>query len=114
MLDNLFTKMNKGVTVVFYIICILAFFNTCNSCNRNRNEKNLMKELDSLKTEQVVMQNKLDSVSKNMINSTDLKLEGLKTEKRMIQSCDRKIWDLNREKAIDIEVDSLTKAKYVK
>jgi hypothetical protein len=38
-----------------------------------------------------------------------LKIEGLKTEKRMIQSTDRKILDVNRQSEIDKEIQELEK-----
>jgi hypothetical protein len=36
-----------------------------------------------------------------------LQIEGLKSEKRMIQSTDRKILDVNRQTQIDNEISSL-------
>jgi hypothetical protein len=38
-----------------------------------------------------------------------LKIEGLKSEKRMIQSTDRKILDVNRQTQIDEEINKLEK-----
>ena len=38
-----------------------------------------------------------------------LQIEGLKTEKRMIQSTDRKILDVNRQSEIDKELETLNK-----
>ena len=37
----------------------------------------------------------------------EIKIEGLKSEKRMIQSTDRKIFDVNRQTEIDKEIQSL-------
>ena len=39
----------------------------------------------------------------------EIKLEGLRVEKRMIQSTDRKILDVNRQKEIDKEISKLEK-----
>jgi hypothetical protein len=39
----------------------------------------------------------------------DLQIEGLKAEKRMIQSTDRKMMDVQRQSAIDEEIKSLEK-----
>lgn len=44
------------------------------------------------------------------INKTIL-IEGLKSEKRMIQSVDRKIIDVNRQKEIDNEIKILNEEK---
>ena len=40
-------------------------------------------------------------------NRKDLEIEGLKAEKRMIQSVDRKILDVNRQSEIDQEIKKL-------
>lgn len=55
--------------------------------------------------------NKVDSMSNAAVTLTDLKIEGLKSEKRMIQSCDRKRFDLDRENQIDREIAELEKNK---
>jgi hypothetical protein len=39
----------------------------------------------------------------------EIKIEGLKAEKRMIQSTDRKILDVNRQAEIDKELQQLEK-----
>jgi hypothetical protein len=39
--------------------------------------------------------------------SKDIKIEGLKVEKRMIQSTDRKMMDVNRQSEIDKELKTL-------
>jgi hypothetical protein len=39
----------------------------------------------------------------------EIKVEGLKVEKRMIQSTDRKILDVNRQAEIDKEIQQLEK-----
>jgi hypothetical protein len=41
------------------------------------------------------------------ITSNDLKIEGLKAEKRMIQSVDRRLLDVHRQTEIDKEIESL-------
>ena len=39
----------------------------------------------------------------------DLEIEGLKSEKRMIQATDRKIFDVNRQNQIEQEIKKLEK-----
>jgi hypothetical protein len=68
--------------------------------NRKRSEKKILNELDSLKTEVFVLKKELKK---------ELKVEGLKAEKRMIQSTDRKILDVNRQAEIDKELQQLEK-----
>jgi hypothetical protein len=38
----------------------------------------------------------------------EIKIEGLKSEKRMIQATDRKIMDVNRQTEIDKEISKIT------
>jgi hypothetical protein len=68
---------------------------TCNSDVRSLN-----KRIDKIS-------NKLDSLEMMIITHEDLRLEGLKTEKRMIQSTDRKMLDVTRQAEIDKEINAL-------
>ena len=78
-------------------LLIVIVFNTCGNP-----VKPLNKRVDTLTT-------KIDSLSNISVNKNDLKIEGLKAEKRMIQSTDRKLLDVNRQSNIDKELDSLQK-----
>lgn len=93
--------INKNIVVVC-CICLLLF--TFRMCSTNNNVKRLTKEIKQ--TELVI-----DSIQKYQITATDLKIEGLKSEKRMIQSTDRKKFDLQREIAIDAELEKLESRK---
>jgi hypothetical protein len=62
-----------------------------------------------MKKELVNLQNSVDSLSRVSISDTELRIEGLKSEKRMIQSTDRTILDVNRQSAIDTEIEALQK-----
>jgi hypothetical protein len=68
---------------------------TCNSDVRSLN-----KRIDK-------MSNKVDSLEMMIITHEDLKLEGLRTEKRMIQSTDRKMLDVTRQAEIDEQINAL-------
>ena len=50
---------------------------------------------------------RVDSLEVKLTN--DIKIEGLKSEKRMIQSTDRKILDVQRQTEIDKELNKLIK-----
>ena len=50
-----------------------------------------------------------DIISMKKDIKKEIKLEGLRVEKRMIQSTDRKILDVNRQKEIDKEISKLEK-----
>jgi hypothetical protein len=94
-------KLNSFITNHYpkIVICliILIFFNTCGNPT-----KSLNKRVDALSE-------KIDSLEKVTVTKKDLKIEGLKSEKRMIQSTDRKILDVNRQAEIDKEISSLEK-----
>ena len=83
------------------IILCLTVLSTCStSMNRKRSEKKILNELDSIKIE-------IKRLEKNF--EKEIKVEGLKVEKRMIQSTDRKILDVNRQAEIDKELQLLEK-----
>lgn len=94
-------KLNAFITAhypkVLLILSILIFFNTCGNPN-----KSLTKKVDTLSQ-------KIDSLESITVTQKDLKIEGLKSEKRMIQSTDRKILDVNRQSQIDKEISELEK-----
>lgn len=94
-------KINTFITnhypKILLILSILIFFNTCGNPN-----KTLTKKVD-------VLSQKIDSLESITVTQKDLKIEGLKSEKRMIQSTDRKILDVNRQSQIDKEISELEK-----
>ena len=45
----------------------------------------------------------------SIFTKRELKIEGLNSEKRMIQSTDRKLFDMNRQSEIDKEISQLEK-----
>lgn len=96
-------KINQYITKNFNIIVlcffVLLFLRTCNS-----DSKSVNKRLDKLS-------NKIDSLETVTVTKTDLTIEGLKTEKRMIQSTDRKMLDVQRQALIDDEIKKLEEAK---
>ena len=74
------------------VLSILIFFNTCGNPNRLTNKK-----IQALQAEVQALSTQVDSLA----TKADVAAEGLLAEKRMIQSTNRKLWDLDREKAID-------------
>jgi hypothetical protein len=83
------------------IILVLFILNTCtNSMSKKRSEKKVLNEIDSVRMEITNLKLELEK---------EIKVEGLKVEKRMIQSTDRKIMDLNRQIEIDKELKQLEK-----
>jgi hypothetical protein len=79
------------------ILVLLIVLQTCTSSAAKRaSEKKFLNQLDSIKVEIKHLQK-------------EIKVEGLKSEKRMIQSTDRKILDVNRQAEIDKELQQLEK-----
>ena len=78
-------------------LLVVIFVNTCGNPN-----KQLTKKVETLS-------NKIDSLEVVSVTKKDLTIEGLKVEKRMIQSTDRKILDVNRQSEIDKELETLSK-----
>jgi hypothetical protein len=85
-----------------YIALSFLIMNFFQSCNR---------DVNSLSKKIVKLQNQVDTLTINMVTIKDLQLEGLRSEKRMIQSVDRKLFDLEREKEIDVEITKLVNGK---
>lgn len=93
-MNKLTNFLNEHFSKIAIVLLVLIFLNTCGSGD----VKGINKRLDKL-TERVN-----ESVTKK-----DLQIEGLKTEKRMIQSTDRKLLDVRRQSDIDREITNLLK-----
>lgn len=90
------TFIDKHFRKIALFLLVVILFNTCGNP-----VKPLNKRVDSLTI-------KIDSLSNISVNKKDLQIEGLKSEKRMIQSVSRNLIDRERERSIDKELDSLT------
>ena len=89
---------------VITLLTIIIFFKTCTTNSKIKNESDKIQSLNG----------KIDSlnITINGLSSQlrkEIKIEGLKSEKRMIQSTDRKILDVNRQTEIDKEISNLEK-----
>jgi len=83
------------------IALVLVLISTCTgSMSKKLSEKKMLNQIDSLRTEVGILKQEL---------LKEIKIEGLKAEKRMIQSTDRKILDVNRQAEIDKELQQLEK-----
>lgn len=79
------------------IIVSFTFLTFLKSCGDSREITKIRREIESIKD---------STYTKGELNVI-LKIEGLKSEKRMIQSTDRKILDVNRQTQIDEEINRL-------
>ena len=87
-----------AITLLLTLIILLR------QCGVNR-------DLDRLEKNSKIQSSYMDSLcTKNELNKI-IEIEGLKSEKRMIQSTDRKIMDVNRQSEIDLEIKKLENSK---
>lgn len=86
--------IEEKFTIIVLVIMLLSFFK---SCGDSREISKIRKEMIELK----------DSTYNKKELDLRLQIEGLKSEKRMIQSTDRKILDVNRQTQIDQEITIL-------
>jgi outer membrane murein-binding lipoprotein Lpp len=89
--------INKYGMVIITPLILIMFLKTCSTNSR----------VDSV-TKQVEMTNqKIDSLETDF--EKEIQIEGLKSEKRMIQSVSRSLIDRERERQIDKEIERLNK-----
>ena len=82
-------------------LTLIVFLKTCSTNgNVSHAEKKLSQRVDSLSIA-------VDSLNREL--KSEIKLEGLRSEKRMIQSTDRKMLDVTRQSQIDREIKALEK-----
>jgi hypothetical protein len=97
--------LNRYGVVVIVLLLLVIGMKECSTAKK-------VKKMDKHNTEKIeTLSVKIDTLSKTCVTVTDLKIEGLKSEKRMIQSCDRKRFDLDRENQIEREIKELEKNK---
>lgn len=85
-------KYQQQIMVILFLLLLLK------SCGTNSEVNKLRKEVESQKT-----------ILNSLPTKKDLQIEGLKSEKRMIQATDRKMLDVQRQTEIDKEIDNLNK-----
>lgn len=76
---------------IIIVLLVLIYFKSCSIDSELTKVKKHLAVIDSLPTRK------------------DVKIEGLKAEKRMIQATDRKILDVQRQSQIDEELKKLEK-----
>jgi len=88
--------VEKNFTIIVLVIALLTFFKGCSDSREISKMKNEIKQI------------KDSTYTKTELNIV-LQIEGLKSEKRMIQATDRKMLDVQRQTEIDNEVSTLQK-----
>jgi uncharacterized membrane protein len=83
----------KNGRYIVILLLLLIYVKSCNSDNNSEFNRKSLKEIN----------NRIDRLP----TYKDLQIEGLKNEKRMIQSTNRRILDVNRQTEIDLEITKL-------
>jgi hypothetical protein len=91
------TFINKNFNIIVLSLLVILFLRTCGS-----DSKSINKRIDKLSFQ-------VDSLQRTTVTKKELQIEGLKAEKRMIQSTDRKMLDVTRQSEIDKEIENLSK-----
>lgn len=86
--------VENNFVVIVLVIALLTLFK---SCGDSRELTKLRKEVQSIK----------DSTYSKSELDIRLQVEGLKSEKRMIQATDRKMLDVQRQTEIDEQIKNL-------
>lgn len=94
---NTESKFNKYFKYIVTSLLVLVMFQTCGTKGKI---DRMQKSVDLLTV-----------LVKNVPTKKDLTIEGLKNEKRMIQSTDRKLIDVKRQTEIDQEISTLQNKK---
>jgi len=100
-INHFFTKHGSKAIL---ILLVLVYFKSC-SIN---SEVALVKKSLRANTESI---DNNTEVIKTLPTIKDLKIEGLKSEKRMIQSTNRRMLDVERQNQIEIEIKKLEESK---
>ena len=87
--------LKKYQQQILLVLFVMLLFRSC--CTGSELTK-LRKEVESQR-----------QVLNNLPTKKDLQIEGLKSEKRMIQATDRKMLDVQRQTEIDKEIEKLNK-----
>lgn len=93
-MENFRNFLKKNFITIVFVLLTLNYFG---SCSDNRELVKIRKEITAIK----------DSTYTKAELEKQLKIMSLETEKRFIQSTDRKILDVNRQTQIDLELEKL-------
>ncbi len=94
-------KIKEYSWAITLVLTVLVLFRQC-GVNR---------DIDKMEKQSKIQSSYMDSLcTKNEVNKI-VEIEGLKAEKRMIQSTDRRILDVNRQSEIDLAIKKLESSK---
>ena len=90
-------NLKKYQTAILLVLFVMLLFR---SCGTGSELTKLRKEFESQ-----------NQVLKSLPTKNDIQIEGLKVEKRMIKSTDRKMLDVQRQNEIEKEINRLQNEK---
>jgi hypothetical protein len=93
-MENFKNFIKKNFVVIVLFLTLFSFFR---SCSDSKELKNIRKEITVIK----------ESTHTKTELSRELKIMSLETEKRFIQSTDRRLMDVTRQSQIDIELQKI-------
>jgi hypothetical protein len=93
-MENFKNFIKKNFVVIVLFLALFSFFR---SCSDSKELKSIRKEITAIK----------DSTHTKTELSRELKIMSLETEKRFIQSTDRRLMDVARQSQIDIELQKI-------
>ena len=96
-MKNILNFLDKWGMRISTLLILIVFLKTCSTNSR----------IDKVQDNLEVTNSKVDTLALDL--RKEMKIEGLKSEKRMIQATDRKILDVNRQAEIDKELQQLEK-----
>jgi hypothetical protein len=94
-------KIKSNFEVIVLVFLAVLFVKQCGANS----------DIEKLAKQSKIQSAILDSVANKQELKNMIEIEGLKVEKRMIQSTDRKILDVNRQSEIDLEIKKLESLK---
>ena len=103
-MKNIINFLDKWAVRIMFPLVLIVFFKTCTTNGKIEKLEEEFTE-QTIKTDSTI---KAETISKDEFKKL-ISIEGLKAEKRMIQSTDRKILDVNRQSEIDKEIENLEK-----
>jgi PBP1b-binding outer membrane lipoprotein LpoB len=94
-MKNILNFLDKWGMRISTLLILIVFLKTCSTNGR----------IDKIQDNLEVTNSKVDTLAIEL--RKEMKIEGLKSEKRMIQATDRKMLDVQRQNAIEQEIAEL-------
>jgi PBP1b-binding outer membrane lipoprotein LpoB len=96
-MKNILNFLDKWGMRISTLLILIVFLKTCSTNGR----------IDKVQDNLEVTNSKVDTLAIEL--RKEMKIEGLKSEKRMIQATDRKMLDVQRQTQIETEINKLEK-----